>query len=76
MLSLVDDPGSDLIQVNINTSVYPIWTGLSSGDWSLNAEPSPKNWRVNTGGATDFLAADAVVFDDTAGTAGARPTSR
>jgi fibronectin-binding autotransporter adhesin len=70
VLSLVDSGESDLIALTLTTSAYPIWTGKASGDWSLNTEPSPKNWRLNTGGATDFLAGDAVVFDDTVGTAG------
>ena len=69
-ISLVDNSGSQLIQLNVNLNTYPIWTGLASGDWSLNTEPNPKNWRVNTGGATDFLTNDAVVFDDSVGTAG------
>jgi autotransporter-associated beta strand protein len=69
-LTLVDNSSSNLIQINVNSTTFPIWTGLASGDWSLAAEPGAKNWRVNTGGATDFLAGDAVVFDDSAGTAG------
>jgi autotransporter-associated beta strand protein len=69
-LSLVDNSASQLIQVNVNLNTYPIWTGLASSDWSLATEPNPKNWQVNTGGATDFLASDTVVFDDSVGSAG------
>jgi autotransporter-associated beta strand protein len=45
----------------------PKWTGAQSGGWTTNVVPSPKNWKLATGGApTDFIAGDNVLFDDTA----------
>lgn len=45
----------------------PYWTGAASADWTTNAVADPKNWKLNTAGtAVDFLAGDAVVFDDRA----------
>ena len=45
----------------------PVWTGLNSGNWTTNVIPPGKNWKLITGGgSTDFLATDAVLFDDTA----------
>jgi autotransporter-associated beta strand protein len=69
-LTLVDSSSAGLIQISVNSTTFPIWTGLTSGDWSLATEPGAKNWRVNTGGTTDFLAGDKVMFDDSVGTAG------
>ncbi|OYV05273.1 MAG: hypothetical protein CFE26_12445, partial [Verrucomicrobiales bacterium VVV1] len=44
-----------------------LWTGAASGNWTTTAVASPFNWKTLTGGLdTDFLAADDVVFDDTA----------
>jgi fibronectin-binding autotransporter adhesin len=70
VVSLIDNSGSELIDINFNTSAYPIWTGLAGGDWSFNTEPGPKNWVLNVGGATDFLNNDKAVFNDSVGTAG------
>ena len=67
VLSLVDSSSSNLIAISLSTSAFPVWTGKASSDWSLATEPNPKNWQLNTGGgATDYLAGDTVVFDDTA----------
>ncbi len=45
----------------------PVWTGLFSGEWSTGIIGGSKNWKMLTsGGATDFLANDLVLFDDTA----------
>jgi fibronectin-binding autotransporter adhesin len=47
---------------------YPIWSGAGNGVWDT-ATQSPKNWVLASNSSpTDFLAGDAVVFDDTAGT--------
>ena len=40
---------------------YPIWTGANGGQWV-----GGNNWNLNTGGVTDFLAGDKVLFDDSA----------
>ena len=46
----------------------PKWTGArNDGLWTTNVQASPKNWKLITGGtASDFIAGDNVVFDDTA----------
>ena len=46
----------------------PKWTGArNDGLWTTNVQASPKNWKLITGGtATDFIAGDNVLFDDTA----------
>jgi fibronectin-binding autotransporter adhesin len=69
VLTLVDNSGSSYIDLTVNTSVYPVWTGQAGGDWSLATEPSPKNWKLNTSGTADFLTYDSPLFDDSAGTA-------
>ena len=59
-------PYLDLV-VGTGALSYPIWTGGSSAEWSMNSIPAPKNWKLNTdGSATDFITGDAGVFDDTA----------
>ena len=54
------------------TGDNPVWTGLVNGNWTTNAIPPDgsgnKNWKLQTAGtATEFLAGDSVLFDDTAG---------
>jgi autotransporter-associated beta strand protein len=46
------------------TASLPIWTGSQSTEWSTNSIAGAKNWRLSSGGATDFLPLDNVVFDD------------
>lgn len=53
--------GTGSIQVGYTPDV---WTGALSGEWSTNLLASPKNWTSNSL-AADFLAGNAVVFDDT-----------
>ena len=53
--------GTGAIQVGITPDV---WTGGFSTEWSLNTISSPKNWTSNSV-AADFLAGNAVLFDDT-----------
>ncbi|BCU79727.1 autotransporter-associated beta strand repeat-containing protein [Luteolibacter sp. LG18] len=44
-----------------------VWTGLASGAWTTNPIGGIQNWKTQTAGTgTEFLAADDVVFDDTA----------
>ena len=44
-----------------------IWTGAANGNWTTTAVASPKNWALSSNQApTDYVAGDAVVFDDTA----------
>ncbi len=66
-MTLVDNAASNVIDIAIHTGAYPIWTGALSGEWSTNALASPKNWVLNTGGEADFMALDAVRFDDAHG---------
>jgi autotransporter-associated beta strand protein len=48
------------------SSSYPVWTGTGSGEWSYNTGLG--NWKLSTdSSATDFMAQDAVLFDDTVG---------
>ena len=43
-----------------------VWTGAGDGNWDTAAH-SPKNWKLSSSSApTDFVANDAVLFDDTA----------
>lgn len=45
----------------------PVWTGLASGAWTTATIGSPKNWKLQIGGtATDFVANDQVLFNDSA----------
>jgi autotransporter-associated beta strand protein len=55
--------------IDLNYSVnYPVWSGLGNGIWDTVTQ-SPKNWALASNGSpTDFIAGDAVVFDDSAGT--------
>ena len=57
--------GSNIaISVNGDT---PKWTGAVNGNWTTSTISSPKNWKLITANtATDFLALDNVLFDDTA----------
>jgi autotransporter-associated beta strand protein len=50
-----------------STTSYPLWTGTQSTEWSTNNIAGAKNWKLNLGGATDFLPNDSVVFNDTTG---------
>ena len=53
--------GTGAIQVGVTPDV---WTGGFSTEWSLNTIASPKNWTSNSV-AADFIAGNAVLFDDT-----------
>ena len=54
------------LQVN-GTSIY--WTGLQSNQWTTNAVAGSKNWKQTSDNvATDFIAADDIVLNDTPGT--------
>lgn len=45
----------------------PKWTGAQSGSWTTSVIPGAKNWKLAIGGtATDFIAGDNLLFDDTA----------
>jgi autotransporter-associated beta strand protein len=45
----------------------PVWTGLQSGEWSVNSIAGFKNWKLLIGGnQTDFQTNDTVLFDDSA----------
>jgi fibronectin-binding autotransporter adhesin len=61
------DPG--YIDVQYYTD-YPIWTGKGNGIWNTSAvgQASDNNWKLASSSTTNvnFLAGDAVVFDDSA----------
>jgi autotransporter-associated beta strand protein len=62
--SLVLNGNNLALQVSGDT---PKWTGALSGNWLTGTQAAPKNWRLITGGtATDFIAGDNVLFDDSA----------
>lgn len=66
--SLVDNSGATSIDLNVTGTDFPIWSGALSGTWTTATLASPKNWVLNSspGTATDFIAADNVLFDDSA----------
>ena len=48
------------------TTAYPVWTGTGTGEWSYNSGLG--NWKLSSNSTpTDFMANDAVLFDDTVG---------
>jgi autotransporter-associated beta strand protein len=55
------------IALSITGGNIPVWSGAVNGNWTTAVIPEPKNWKLQTGGATtDFLTGDSVLFDDTA----------
>lgn len=48
------------------TGVNPYWTGKAGTEWSTATLGEPKNWETAPGVTTDYLATDAVTFDDNA----------
>jgi autotransporter-associated beta strand protein len=60
--------GTTYIALTI-TGDSPVWTGIVSNNWTVNAIPPDgsgnKNWRIGST-AVDFQTNDTVVFDDTA----------
>ncbi len=49
------------------TGDNPVWTGLDSGNWVIGATGPSGNWKLITGGTqTNYVAADTVLFDDSA----------
>jgi autotransporter-associated beta strand protein len=45
----------------------PVWTGALNNNWSAAVQAAPKNWKLATAGtATDFVALDTVLFNDSA----------
>ncbi|MES2477145.1 MAG: autotransporter-associated beta strand repeat-containing protein [Verrucomicrobiota bacterium] len=45
----------------------PKWTGLDNGNWQLGSTGASKNWKLQSAGtATDYIASDLVLFDDSA----------
>ena len=62
---VLEDTGSALNWVV--SGANPIWTGVTNSEWSTNAISGSKNWKLQgDSSATDYLAADLVMFDDTA----------
>ena len=58
--------GNNIALEIIGTSIY--WTGLESNQWTVNPVGNLKNWKQTSDNvATDFIAADDVVFNDTPG---------
>ena len=65
--TLVDNSGASAVDITVNTSVYPIWSGAASGEWSYNNLLPTGNWVLSnsTSVATNFMYLDKVQFDDT-----------
>jgi len=56
--------GNLTLQINGDN---PRWTGAQSSAWTTDAVGGARNWRLVTAGtATEYLAGDEVLFDDTA----------
>jgi fibronectin-binding autotransporter adhesin len=65
--SIVNNTIDTRVDLLVNSINFPKWTGDATTEWSTNTIAAPKNWSLTTGGAaTDFIAADRVLFDDTA----------
>ncbi|MGA2799690.1 MAG: autotransporter-associated beta strand repeat-containing protein [Thermoguttaceae bacterium] len=61
--SLVYNTGSNEIDLNVQSTDYPVWTGASGADWNKTAS----NWDLaSNSSATNYIDGDNVVFDDTA----------
>ena len=59
------DTGSALNWVVAGAS--PIWSGAQSSEWSTNVIGGSSNWKLQgSSTATDYLAGDVVMFDDSA----------
>ncbi len=55
----------NFIDVAVNTSNFPIWSGGGSGNWSANSGSG--NWKLSSdNSSTDFLALDNALFSDAA----------
>lgn len=63
---IVNDLSGTALNLNVTTDT-PKWTGLDSGNWSVGGTGGNSNWKlVGAGSATDFIASDVVLFDDSA----------
>jgi fibronectin-binding autotransporter adhesin len=61
--SLVYNTVSNEIDLNVQSTDYPVWTGTSGATWNTAAS----NWEMaSNGSATTYIEGDNVVFDDTA----------
>jgi fibronectin-binding autotransporter adhesin len=60
--------GSNTIALDVTASDYPVWSGALGSEWSTSVLSSPKNWVLNSNGATgtDFISGESVVFNDNA----------
>jgi autotransporter-associated beta strand protein len=65
-LTLVDNSPEGFVDIAADTNSNPVWTGALSGEWSTGTLAEPKNWVLDSGGATDFRTLDHVLFDDSA----------
>jgi autotransporter-associated beta strand protein len=60
--SLVNSSSSNSIDINVNSTNYPIWTGANSQLFT-----GGNNWKLSSDNSvTDFLSGDACVLDDSA----------
>jgi fibronectin-binding autotransporter adhesin len=65
--TLVNDTFDTRIAINVTLMDFPIWTGAKDSAWTTATIADPKNWKLSsTGGTTDFLPLDNVVFDSSA----------
>jgi len=69
--TLVNDTVNKALVLNVTDSGdFPVWKGALSNEWSTATLGAPKNWVLNSNGATttDYLSGDMVLFNDSATT--------
>ena len=61
--NLVNNTGAKEIDLNVQNTDYPIWTGAVDATWNTTAS----NWKLASNSmATKYIEGDNVLFDDTA----------
>jgi phospholipase C len=65
---LSNDTAHSTIDFVATLVTIPRWSGALSPEWSANVLPAPKNWVLDSDGATqiDYVDGENVKFDDTA----------
>ena len=64
---LVNNTVDTRVELNVTGINYPIWSGATSSEWSINVLGAPKNWKLSSDNSnTDFIGGDRVVFNDAA----------
>ncbi len=61
--NLVNNTWANEIDLNVQSTDYPVWTGITDANWNATAS----NWKLaNNGVATTYIEGDNVVFNDSA----------